>query len=131
MAFPENAKAMTNRKRGVEPSPSAISLWKWSSRSWGSRRSRPTSSLCSLALRTLWLTEILAGERNWHWSARNRSEFILARSHGDAQLADTTLSIYSGYRLDVDAEKGLVGECDFILALARSRPSAAASPWLR
>lgn len=52
-------------------------------------------------------------------SEKARSEFIvvpiLLESRG---LSQEKLAIYSGKRLDVDPEKGLIGECDFILTLS-------------
>ena len=52
-------------------------------------------------------------------SEKSRSEFIVAPIlTATRELADAPLAIYSGYRLDVDPARGLVGECDFILAVA-------------
>ena len=56
-------------------------------------------------------------------SEKSRSEFIVAPIlTAVRELVDTPLSIYSGQRLDVDPERGLVGECDFILAAAPPVP---------
>lgn len=56
-------------------------------------------------------------------SEKSRSEFIVAPMlTAVRELVDTPLSIYSGQRLDVDPERGLVGECDFILAAAPPVP---------
>ena len=50
-------------------------------------------------------------------SKKSRSEFIIAPILIEMQQRTTRrFAIYSGERLDVDAEKGLLGECDFILA---------------
>lgn len=57
-------------------------------------------------------------------SEKARSEFIVApvlmelerQNHGQ-------LALYSGERLDVDIEKGLVGECDFILSKGPLSPA--------
>jgi hypothetical protein len=56
-------------------------------------------------------------------SEKARSEFIVAPMlTATCELVGTPLSIYSGHRLDVDPERGLVGECDFILAAAPPVP---------
>jgi hypothetical protein len=56
-------------------------------------------------------------------SEKARSEFlvvpILLVAH---DFAPADLTIYSGQRLDVDPEHGLVGECDYILALTPPVP---------
>jgi hypothetical protein len=56
-------------------------------------------------------------------SEKARSEFlvvpILMAAH---ELTTSELSIYSGQRLDVDPDRGLVGECDYILALTPPVP---------
>lgn len=50
-------------------------------------------------------------------SEKARSEFIIAPILIEMERrTDKRFAIYSGERLDVDVEKGLVGECDFILA---------------
>jgi hypothetical protein len=50
-------------------------------------------------------------------SEKSRSEFIVAPILLAArELSGNRFAIYSGQRFDVDAERGLVGECDFILA---------------
>jgi hypothetical protein len=52
-------------------------------------------------------------------SEKSRSEFIVVPILlASRELAHERLAIYSGQRLDVDPGKGLVGECDFILALS-------------
>ncbi len=67
-----------------------------------------------------WLPEMLArGTQLALVSEKSRSEFIVAPIlTATRELTDAPLSIYSGYRLDVDPERGLAGECDFILAVA-------------
>jgi hypothetical protein len=56
-------------------------------------------------------------------SEKARSEFLVApilmASH---DLTTAELTIYSGQRLDVDPSRGLVGECDYILALTPPVP---------
>ena len=67
-----------------------------------------------------WLTEVLTRGRRAAAlvSEKSRSEFIVAPILTAAQeFATGPLSIYSGQRLDVDPARGLIGECDFILAL--------------
>lgn len=52
-------------------------------------------------------------------SEKSRSEFIVVPILlACRDLSPTPLAIYSGQRLDVDPTRGLVGECDFILAAA-------------
>jgi hypothetical protein len=56
-------------------------------------------------------------------SEKARSEFIV----GPILLAvreqsGGSLAVFSGQRLDVDAARGLTGECDFLLALAEAVP---------
>lgn len=52
-------------------------------------------------------------------SEKSRSEFIVVPILlASRELSQEKLAIYSGKRLDVDPEKGLVGECDFILTLS-------------
>jgi hypothetical protein len=56
-------------------------------------------------------------------SEKARSEFIVVPILlASRDLSAGRLAIYSGQRLDVDPERGLVGECDFILALAPPVP---------
>ena len=67
-----------------------------------------------------WLSEFLARGRRTATlvSEKARSEFIVAPILTAIQdHASDPLTIYSGQRLDVDPARGLVGECDFILAL--------------
>jgi hypothetical protein len=50
-------------------------------------------------------------------SEKSRSEFIVAPLLlASRELSGNRFVIYSGQRLDVDAGKGLSGECDFILS---------------
>ncbi|MBZ4195001.1 MAG: hypothetical protein LAE24_11960 [Candidatus Contendobacter sp.] len=52
-------------------------------------------------------------------SEKSRSEFIVVPILlASRDLSHEKLAIYSGQRLDVDPKRGLVGECDFILALS-------------
>ena len=71
-----------------------------------------------------WLPSTLA--RGTHLaliSEKARSEFIVAPILLAArELSGDQFAIYSGQRLDVDQDQGLVGECDFILALGPSVP---------
>ena len=54
-------------------------------------------------------------------SEKSRSEFIVAPILlASRELSGDVIAIYSGQSLNVDPAKGLVGECDFILA--RSQP---------
>lgn len=56
-------------------------------------------------------------------SEKARSEFLVVPILLAAQeFAPGTLSIYSGQRLDVDPNRGLTGECDYILALTPPVP---------
>ncbi len=56
-------------------------------------------------------------------SEKARSEFLVVPVLLAAQeLVPGALAIYSGQRLDVDPERGLVGECDYILALTPPVP---------
>lgn len=71
-----------------------------------------------------WLPGWLArGTRLALISEKARSEFIVVPILLAArELCDERLAIYSGQRLDVDAARGLTGECDFILALGPAVP---------
>ena len=71
-----------------------------------------------------WLTELLArGQQFALVSEKARSEFIVAPILlASRELSGNVLAIFSGQRLDVDPERGLTGECDFILALADPVP---------
>ena len=56
-------------------------------------------------------------------SEKARSEFIVAPVLlGVRELSGGRISILSGQRLDVDAERRLLGECDFILSLSEPLP---------
>ncbi len=71
-----------------------------------------------------WLPGWLArGTRLALISEKARSEFIVVPILLAArELSGDQLAIYSGQRLDVDPGKGLVGECDFILAVGAALP---------
>ena len=67
-----------------------------------------------------WLTR---GTRLALISEKARSEFIVVPILLAArELSGDRFAIYSGQRLDVDPDKGLVGECDFILAVGAAVP---------
>lgn len=56
-------------------------------------------------------------------SEKARSEFIVAPVLlATRDLCQGRVAIFSGQRLDVDFDRGLIGECDFILALAPPVP---------
>jgi len=56
-------------------------------------------------------------------SEKARSEFLVVPILLSArEFAPGALAIYSGQRLDVDPARGLVGECDYILALTPPVP---------
>src|SRR5690242_15514125 len=68
-----------------------------------------------------WLSEALGrGGQGIHLSLiseKSRSEFIVAPVLlAGRELSGNRFAIYSGQRLDVDPVRGLVGECDFLLA---------------
>src|ERR1700732_3546755 len=71
-----------------------------------------------------WLPGWLArGTRLALISEKARSEFIVVPVLLAArELCADQLAIYSGQRLDVDPRRGLVGECDFILAVGPAVP---------
>jgi hypothetical protein len=72
-----------------------------------------------------WLRELLARGQAVAAlvSEKARSEFLVAPILlACRDLVSGDLSIYSGQRLDVDADLGLVGECDYILALTPPVP---------
>jgi len=71
-----------------------------------------------------WLPGWLArGTRLALISEKSRSEFIVVPILLAArELTGDRLAIFSGQRLDVDPEKGLTGECDFILAVGPALP---------
>jgi len=54
-------------------------------------------------------------------SEKARSEFIVAPVLSAVrELAKAKVHVYSGVRLDIDADRGLKGECDFILGRTTS-----------
>jgi hypothetical protein len=71
-----------------------------------------------------WLQDFLArGMRLALVSEKARSEFIVAPILLAArEQADERVAILSGLRLDVDPDRRLLGECDFILALSDPVP---------
>lgn len=72
-----------------------------------------------------WLVDVLARGRSVAAlvSEKARSEFLVAPVLlACRELVPGALSIYSGQRLDVDPGQGLVGECDYILALTPPVP---------
>jgi hypothetical protein len=71
-----------------------------------------------------WLPGSLArGTRLALISEKARSEFIVVPILLAArELSGDKFAIYSGQRLDVDPAKGLIGECDFILAVGPALP---------
>src|SRR5579859_5707124 len=64
-----------------------------------------------------WLRETLnRGEQFALLSEKARSEFLIVPILlASRELSENRFAIYSGERLDVAPDKGLVGECDFIL----------------
>jgi len=71
-----------------------------------------------------WLSETLArGIELAFFSEKARSEFIVSPVLLETRgLSHNSFTIYSGQRLDVAPEKGLVGECDFILGASPTIP---------
>ena len=71
-----------------------------------------------------WLRDFLdRGRQLALVSEKARSEFIVGPILlASRELSGGALAIYSGQRLDVDSGRGLVGECDFLLALADPVP---------
>lgn len=71
-----------------------------------------------------WLTDMLGrGMQLAMLTEKARSEFIVAPILlAVRELSGNRVSILSGQRLDVDPSRGLVGECDFILALSDPVP---------
>jgi len=67
-----------------------------------------------------WLTVMLTKVTPLSFlTEKARSEAIISPVMMAArEITDNRLAIFSGQRLDVDAAKGLVGECDFILSIA-------------
>jgi hypothetical protein len=71
-----------------------------------------------------WLPGQLArGTRLALLSEKARSEFIVVPILlAVRELSGDRVAIFSGQRLDVDAPRGLAGECDFLLAIGPSVP---------
>jgi hypothetical protein len=71
-----------------------------------------------------WLAEMLdRGMQLAMLTEKARSEFIVAPILlAVREISSKRVSILSGQRLDVDPGRGLVGECDFILALSEPVP---------
>jgi hypothetical protein len=71
-----------------------------------------------------WLRDLLArGMQLALISEKARSEFLVVPILlAIRELSGNALAIFSGQRLDVDAGRGLLGECDFILALSEPVP---------
>lgn len=71
-----------------------------------------------------WLNDFLARSTQLALvSEKARSEFIVGPILlACRELVGGTLAIFSGQRLDVDPDRGLQGECDFILALSDPMP---------
>jgi hypothetical protein len=76
----------------------------------------------------IWLTETLARTMDLPLtSEKARSEFIvLPVLVASRDLAGKAFTIYSGQNLNVDSARGLVGECDFVLARTPSLPDLTA-----
>jgi hypothetical protein len=72
-----------------------------------------------------WLRDALQkGRAIAFYSEKSRSEFIVAPVLLSCQeLLKEECCVYSGVRLDVDPEKGLKGECDFLLARTPPTPA--------
>jgi hypothetical protein len=71
-----------------------------------------------------WLPGLLARGTRLAWiSEKARSEFIVVPILlAVRELSCDQVAIYSGQSLNVDPDKGLIGECDFILALGPAMP---------
>jgi hypothetical protein len=71
-----------------------------------------------------WLQETLhKGRQLALVSEKARSEFLVVPVLLEIrELSENAIAIYSGQRLDVDPGRGLVGECDFVLAHAPPLP---------
>jgi hypothetical protein len=72
-----------------------------------------------------WLSDTLQKGRSVaFYSEKSRSEFIVAPVLLACQeMLKAECCLYSGIRLDVNPEKGLKGECDFILAKTPPTPA--------
>jgi hypothetical protein len=75
-----------------------------------------------------WLSDLLArGLRQSLLSEKSRGEFLVAPILLALQeTAGREIGIYSGVRLDADPAKGLMGECDFLLAAGPPLPELTA-----
>ncbi len=73
---------------------------------------------------SVWLLKSLEkGEKNAFVSEKARSEFIVTPILLAAQeISNDEIQIFSGQTLDVDANLGLTGECDFILSKTKPTP---------
>lgn len=71
-----------------------------------------------------WLIDSLArGRRHVMVGEKARSEFLVVPVlMASEELSGGVVSLYSGQRLDVSPERGLIGECDFILAAGPAVP---------
>ncbi len=71
-----------------------------------------------------WLIETLGrGAENALVSEKSRSEFLVAPVMlAIREINENRIQIYSGQILNVDANLGLTGECDFILSKAEPTP---------
>ena len=72
-----------------------------------------------------WLSDTLRkGRSSAFYSEKSRSEFIVAPVLLTCQeMFQSECCLYSGIRLDVEPDKGLKGECDFILAKTPPTPA--------
>ncbi len=72
-----------------------------------------------------WLRDTLRkGRAIAFFSEKSRSEFIVAPILLSCQeMLKDECCVYSGIRLDVDSERGLKGECDFIVARTSPTPT--------
>jgi hypothetical protein len=72
-----------------------------------------------------WLLETLQrGKPLAFMSEKSRSEFMIAPVLLEVQsFAADKLTVFSGQRLDVDSERGLNGECDFVISRSEPLPS--------
>jgi hypothetical protein len=72
-----------------------------------------------------WLTDRLARNNVLAFlNEKSRSERIVTPvlTAVEELLGPDECAVYSGYRLDIDREAGLMGECDFLIALAPPVP---------
>jgi restriction endonuclease S subunit len=68
---------------------------------------------------SIWLIESLRRAHKLKFeSEKERSERIVSPILSElANINDGKLTIYSGHNLDIDKEKGLMGECDYLMSL--------------